>query len=143
MRALAVLALLIAGNPVAYAKEAQLPKDKTERNRELGANALGVFNQFGLQGNYPEIRIVPNNHKLLGGRRLARAVHYESGPDSVYISKRALTARPDAVKEYLEHEASHIAAWRQHGPQISEHGKEWSAICKALASSPRVCKTSR
>lgn len=110
---------------------------------DIGRIALSAFKRFGLEDNYPEIRIVDSSHPLIGGKRIARAVKYESGPDAIYINKRYLNSDPAKLDEYLQHEASHIATWRKYGPQVKEHGKEWSAICRALASSRRVCNISR
>lgn len=122
-----------------------MPKPDKQKTQEMSALALGAFKRFGLKesGGYPELRIVDRTHDMLGGKRHARAVMYESGPPSVYLSRRAYTTRPQTVDEYLQHEASHIAAWRKYGYGIQEHGKEWRDLCLAMASSPRVCKTER
>jgi hypothetical protein len=121
-----------------------MPEDKKQTDKAaLGVLAKNAFNRFGLSDNYPELRIVQPSHDMIEGKRIARAVQFESGPDSVYISSRALRSPQQDVDEYLQHEASHLAAWRKHGPQIEEHGREWRRICLALASHPRVCKPQR
>tara|TARA_R110002111_G_scaffold170741_5_gene236452 strand:- start:2682 stop:3026 length:345 start_codon:yes stop_codon:yes gene_type:complete len=110
---------------------------------DIGPIALGAFKRFGLNEDYPEVRLVDPEHGMIGSKRIARAVKFESGPDAVYINKRYLDSDPAKLDEYIQHEASHIAAWRKHGPQISEHGRDWRRLCLALASHPRVCKTNR
>lgn len=123
-----------------------MPKDNEKGKKEpsLGALALGAFNRFGLEGNYPELRVVPPSHSMIGNsKRIARAVMFESGPEAVYVNKRFLKTDPERMSEYLQHEASHVAAWRKHGPGIREHGREWKDLCQALASNRRVCKPER
>ena len=92
---LAILALLIAGNPAAYAKGDVLPKPDPKKTQEMSALALGAFKRYGLKesGGYPELRIVDRTHEMLGGKRHARAVIYETGPPAVYLSRRAYTTR--------------------------------------------------
>ena len=86
----------------------------------------------------PEVRIVPNDHELLAGGAVARAVLFDSGRDMILISVEA--AEHPAIANIIDHELSHIAAWREHGPGIKEHGREWLNICRQRAANPRACK---
>jgi|GEM_PF-1333558 len=133
----ALSAFLMGGNPLIPASE------ETPKKPAFSQTALGALNQMGLQSNYPEIRMVDRNHDMLGGRRHARAVRYESGPDALFLDKSIRSMDPTKAGEIIQHEASHIAAWNELGTGISEHGRQWLELCLARATHPRVCKTER
>ena len=135
--ALLVIAAWFVSAPAVYAKERGMPEN------DVGQIALMAFKRFGISENYPQIRLVESGHDMIGGKRIARAVQFESGPDAIYVNIQYLDSDPDELSEYIQHEASHIAAWRKYGTGIREHGPEWTELCLAFASHPRVCKTIR
>ena len=67
--------------------------------------------------------------KIPGQRRLARAVRDDEGREVIIYDK---TADPKDLTPLLQHETAHIAAWRQHGEGIKEHGPEFLKMCRAL-----------
>lgn len=133
----ALSAFLMGSNPLIPAPEEE-PKAPT-----FSQTAMGALHRMGVTSDYPEIRMVDRNHKMLGGMRHARAVKFESGPDALYLDKNIRNLPPEAQSEIIQHEASHVGAWRELGTGIKEHGREWLEYCLARASTPRVCKTER
>jgi hypothetical protein len=69
--------------------------------------------------------------KIPGQRRLARAVRDDEGREVIIYDR---TADPKSLGPLLQHEAAHIAAWREHGESIREHGPEFMRLCRALVT---------
>lgn len=87
---------------------------------------------------YPELhRVDPRHEMLLGGGLAALAVRYDSGREALYVSDEI---EGKTLRDILDHEAAHFAAWRLYGEDISPHGLAWRKHCLARATSPKACK---
>lgn len=84
------------------------------------------------------MEVVAPDHELLEGIRAGRAVVYESGRSVIFISSRI---DPDSAlfRIVVDHETSHIEAWRRHGINIPEHGPRWLRVCREI--NPNACET--
>lgn len=72
---------------------------------------------------------------MLECRRLGRAVLYDSGREVVFVSSE-LDPEGRLFRLVIEHELSHLEAWRVYGPNIAEHGFLWRRLCNR--SRPRA-----
>lgn len=105
----------------------------------LTHEARASFLRFDLRP-FPAVRIVAEEGRLLDGE-YARAVLYDSGREEIWI--RASTADLDELHSILDHEAAHLRAWRDHGPNIPEHGFRWLKTCRTHALSLKACEDRR
>lgn len=104
---------------------------------QLATKAQESFNRFELKP-YPVVRLIDADSESLPPRALARAVKYEDR-EEIWVS-RALRGR---VSDALDHEAAHLRAWRDYGPDIETHGKEWRLTCRAYAKNASACEVER
>ena len=106
----------------------------------LGLTALAVAAQdmaarFELTPP-PEVRIALPGELLPA--EWARSVLYESGREVILIAADALS-RAD-LPLILDHEASHLKAWRLYGPGIETHGREFRRVCRKYARDRAACE---
>lgn len=81
----------------------------------------------------PKVQIVGKDHWAFKtpakAKRLAMAARDEDGGEWVLINR---DAPPKDIRPIMQHELSHLAAWRQHGEKIKEHGPQFRRQCKRL-----------
>lgn len=88
---------------------------------------------------FPKVRLVRYDHPMLSrGLYVGRAVVFEGGKEAIYVSQDEID-RPARLLPTIEHEAAHLAAWRQFGHDISMHGSEWRAVCLVGATDRAAC----
>ena len=84
--------------------------------------------------------IVGPDHKLFKrDPAIAKAVRWQDGDEAIYIvSTRAKSQ--SALLVVIDHEMSHLKAWRTHGESIKVHGYQWKSTCrKYSAFGSRAC----
>lgn len=87
---------------------------------------------------YPELHVVDARHWMLrSGGLAAISVRYDSGREALYVSDEI---EGKTLRDILDHEAAHFAAWRLYGESIPAHGPEWRRHCLARAERPKACK---
>lgn len=86
----------------------------------------------------PTVVVIPFGDPRLSMSEWAKAVRYDSGRDEIWIAEDA--ARRGDLELILDHEASHLKAWRVHGEGIETHGKEWRRICRKYARNKAACR---
>jgi len=91
-----------------------------------------------LTENPPGVRIVETPHKFLSKGERARAVLFMSGREIIFMDED-LTRFESEFRETLDHEAAHIATWREHGPDVETHGREWRRLCRARSMARTHC----
>lgn len=103
----------------------------------LATFAKASFQRFGLSP-MPRLRIVKPDSPDLERGELARAVLFESGKEEVRVAVRLLTDR--RLQNALDHEAAHLRTWRDHGPDVETHGREFREICVRYSAHPSACE---
>lgn len=95
----------------------------------------------------PEVKvwIVDPGHYLISQgsiQRTSMAVRNTDGEEFVLIN--SYFAKSQDIEQFLEHEASHLIAWRLYGEQIKEHGYEFLKVCRAVVTKRQAyfCKKS-
>lgn len=75
-------------------------------------------------------RVVEPSHKLFKrDPAIAKAVRWRDGDEAIYIvSTRAKSQ--SALLVVIDHEMSHLKAWRVHGENIKVHGHQWKSTCR-------------
>jgi len=103
----------------------------------LTTAAQGTLERFDLR---PFPAIVLRDASNMKRGEIARAVLFESGREEIWVSRSALDN--PSLSDAMDHEGSHLRAWREHGPGIDEHGPEWRRICRASAANPaKACRS--
>lgn len=81
----------------------------------------------------PRVQIVDKNHWAFRtpakAKRLAMAARDEDGGEWVLINR---DAPPKDIRPIMQHEISHLAAWRRYGEQIKEHGPQFQRECRQM-----------
>ncbi len=113
-----------------------VPSQSSRTSREdlfrLIAATNNAYDKLGLEKPYPMTRIVNAGHRSLGSRHaMATATLLEDGREVVYFNRDFVESGRD-LKAVALHEYSHFAAWREHGPNIPVHGREFWAVCTSV-----------
>lgn len=85
-------------------------------------------------------RVVEPSHKLFKrDPAIAKAVRWRDGDEAIYIvSTRAKSQ--SALLVVIDHEMSHLKAWRVHGENIKVHGHQWKSTCREYSDfGSRAC----
>lgn len=84
--------------------------------------------------------IVGPDHKLFKrDPAIAKAVRWQDGDEAIYIVSTR-TKSQFALMVVIDHEMSHLKAWRIHSEDIKVHGHRWKSICrKYSAFGSRAC----
>ena len=97
-----------------------------------------TFERFQLKEPYPIVEIVSPYHWSVRGDVKGRAVRYNTGREEIYLQRDNVRTQ-SKLEDLLDHEVSHIKAWREHGENISSHGFEYNKICRHFSRRKTSC----
>jgi len=117
-----------------------MPETGKPQQNVFAKEAVESLKSFGITP-FPRV-VMEGKDGRLKSNEYARAVRYDSDREELWISKAIAEVKD--IRDIIDHEVSHLAAWRKHGIEISEHGPEWLKVCRAHAKHPAgACVTRR
>lgn len=78
------------------------------------------------------MRIVPEGQIPLGWAE-GRAVLFEGGRRTLYLSEGAAELRETKLRGLIRHETAHFAVWERYGVDVQMHGKTFTKVCREHA----------
>jgi hypothetical protein len=119
-----------------------MPKEARPQQNVFAKETIESLRGFGISP-FPRV-VMEGEQGRLKSNEFARAVRYDSDREELWVSKRIAQMEGRDIRDIIDHEVSHLRAWRDHGIEIHEHGPEWLKVCRAHAKDPQAaCVTYR
>jgi len=101
-----------------------------------------AYSLLELGSPYPNIKIVSDSHHMMKGARVGVAAVTAEGEELIFFNRKYLESRR-SIDSLVIHEVAHLKAWREHGHDISPHGREFKRICRAVTYRRNCTKMER